>query len=82
MCVMYVFNIKIQFPYIGLPPDNHANPSIRYAGNQWRRILLSVLNVLEDVTLPSGYQVTSEKGCFLMYLKHNRINSFQVIGVR
>lgn len=67
---------------MGLPPENHTNPSIMYAGNQWRKILLTVLNVREDVTVPSGYQVTSLKGCFLIYLKHKLMNSFQFIGLR
>lgn len=39
-----------------------------------------MFNNLLDVTVPSGYHVTSLNGCFLIYLKHKPINARHVIG--
>lgn len=41
---------------------------------------VNVLNKGEAVTVPSGYQVISENGCFLMYLKQVKMKVLHLIG--
>lgn len=76
----FICSWQCSVTYIGFFPMIRLKKSSTWAGIMCRVKVQSEFSTQFDWHLPSGYQITSPRGCFRMYTKHNSTKSFHIMG--